>query len=371
MTIVHLRDSNFVGGPERQILEHFQRMPPESYDMVLVCYEEDGSPNDLRIQAERRGFRCLTLPTRSPFSWRNIKEIVAMLREADADILVTHGHKGNIFGRIACWMVSIPTIAVSRGWTMESFKIRVFEFLDKIFLHFADHVVAVSEGQRRKILSFGVSPGKISVIHNSIDVCNWGQGDGADIRSRLGVPEGAVLVVSAGRLSPEKDQRTLILAAEWLAVERDDVYFAVFGEGVLRDELERAVQEAGLEGRFFLPGFCQDMVSVMRAVDIFCLPSLTEGLPNVILEAFACSKPVVATRVGGTPELVQDGKNGLLVEPEDAASLSKALGRLCSDSELRRSMGEVGKKMVESSFTYAQQSEMYKKLYSAIVGVER
>lgn len=367
MTIVHLRDSNFVGGPERQILEHCKRMESDAYEMILVCYEEPGRPNDLRLKAEEQGITCLALPVMSPFSPKNITRIIDVLREVGADILVTHGHKGNIFGRLACWRLGIPTIAVSRGWTMESLKIRSFEFLDKVFLHFADHVVAVSEGQRRKILACRVRPGKVSVIHNCIDVGNWCGEEQNDVRARLGIPTDAVLVSTAGRLSPEKNQRMLLKAAERVVPETDNVYFAVFGEGVLRGELEAGCRKAGLEGRFLLPGFWSDMAAVMEATDIFTLPSLTEGLPNVVLEAFACSTPVVATGVGGTPELVRDGENGFLVEVDDVAGLADRILSLSRDGELRGRMGRAGKDMVASEFTYPHQAELYRELYRSLM----
>ena len=366
-TIVHLRDSNFVGGPERQILEHCKRMESDVYEMILVCYEEPGRPNDLRLKAEELGLTCLTLPVMSPFSMKNITRIIGVLREVGADVLVTHGHKGNIFGRLACWRVGIPTIAVSRGWTMESAKIRFFEFLDKIFLHFADHVVAVSEGQSRKILGCGVRPDKVSVIHNCIDVGNWcGVGSNA-VRARLGIPGDAILVATAGRLSPEKNQRMLLRAAERIAQQTDNVYFAVFGEGVLRGELEADCRKAGLEQRFLLPGFWSDMAAVMEDTDIFTLPSLTEGLPNVVLEAFACSTPVVATRVGGTPELVRDGENGFLVEVADVDGLAERILSLSRDGGLRERMGRSGKDMVSNEFTYPHQAEQYRALYGSLV----
>ncbi|MEZ7196685.1 glycosyltransferase family 4 protein [Pseudodesulfovibrio karagichevae] len=367
VTIVHLRDSNFVGGPERQILEHFKRMESDAYEMILVCYEEPGRPNDLRLRAEEQGLSCLTLPVMSPFSPKNITRIIRVLREAGADMLVTHGHKGNIFGRLACWRLGIPTIAVSRGWTMESLKIRFFEFLDKVFLHFADHVVAVSDGQRRKILACGVRADKVSVIHNCIDVGNWCGLGTNNVRARLDIPADAILVSTAGRLSPEKNQRMLLQAAERIVPEMDNVYFAVFGEGVLRGELEAECRKAGLEGRFLLPGFWSDMVEVMQATDIFTLPSLTEGLPNVVLEAFACSTPVVATSVGGTPELVRDGESGFLVEVGDVEGLAVRLLSLGRDEALRERMGSAGRDMVSRDFTYPRQAELYRELYGSLV----
>ena len=141
------------------------------------------------------------------------------------------------------------------------------------------------------------------------------------------------------------------------------VYFVIFGEGFLRPELETKIEILGLNGRFLLPGFRTDLQSILPEIDIFMLPSFTEGLPNVVLEAFAVRKPVVATRVGGTPEVVQDGVSGFLIKPDEIISMVQYLLALADDTSLRHKMGDAGYMYVDREFGFEKQTELYEQLY--------
>jgi glycosyltransferase involved in cell wall biosynthesis len=235
-----------------------------------------------------------------------------------------------------------------------------------MFLRLADAVVAVSEGQRQKVLACGVRPERVRVIHNAIDLNAYPGRAEKSIRAELGIPAGSVLVVTAGRLSPEKNHLGLVMAARQVLARRDDVHFVVCGEGFLREELEKAVCEAGIGHRFLLPGFRSDVRSFLHECDIFVLPSHTEGLPNAVLEAFACSKPVVATEVGGMPELVRDGLNGLLVPACDMNGLARCIQVLAEDKDLRGRMGQEGFRIVKEYYNYDTQAESYLELYCNI-----
>jgi glycosyltransferase involved in cell wall biosynthesis len=293
-----------------------------------------------------------------------------MLREEGTDILVAHGYKANVVGRLAAWLREIPLIVVSRGWTGENRKVRIFETLDKGFLRLSDHMVAVSNGQRNKILALGVPGDKVSVIHNAIELGNWSASSSGELRGEYGLPPDAKVVVSGGRLSPEKNYLGLIHAAVRVIREEPGVFFFVFGEGFLRKELEGAVREAGIEGRFRFPGFRKDFPAMIRDADLFVLPSFTEGLPNVVLEAFAQERAVIATSVGGTPEVVEHGRSGILLQdPSDPDAMAAAILDLLRDAELRRHMGTAGKDDVRRKFNYESQTAAYEKLYADVLGL--
>ena len=245
-------------------------------------------------------------------------------------------------------------------------KIRFYERLDKIFLHLSDHVVAVSDGQREKIKKLGVGSGKISVIHNGINLEEIPQVSAETLRSALGLPDDAVIVASAGRLSPEKNQSGMIEAARQVVSQNPKAYFIIFGEGFLRSDMERQIAEAGLHGRFLLPGFRSDLQAVLHEIDIFMLPSFTEGLPNVVLEAFAVRKPVVATAVGGTPEVVIHGVSGFLTNPEEIDKMAEYIHQLVNDPALRDNMGASGYRHIEEKFGFEQQTRKYEELYTTV-----
>ncbi len=368
ITLLHLRISNFIGGPEKQILEHFMRLDPKRFRPLLCCFRENGQDDPMQAEAHKLGITCRTIDTHSSFDLRTIGQLRRILREDKVDILCSHGYKPNVLGRLASWFAGVPAIAISRGWTAETPKIRLYEKLDKFFLRLSDHVVAVSHGQRDKILDLGVKPGKVSVIHNAINLDEIPAAGPRFLRQQLGLPGDAIIVASAGRLSPEKNYAAMIEAAAGVIRQNPKIYFVVFGEGFLRSELEGKIAAVGLGGHFLLPGFRNDLQTVLYEIDIFMLPSFTEGLPNVVLEAFASHKPVVATRVGGTPEVVQDRASGFLTRPEEHELMASYVLTLAGDPMLRDKMGQAGHQYAREEFGFEKQTELYERLYCSVTG---
>lgn len=372
LSVAHFLASNFFGGPEKQLLEHVQRLDKQRFTSQVISFDEGGTTNQLLAKTHASGIRADKIDTTGAFDPRMVINLLSVIKAQKIDLLCVHGYKANVIGRIAAWLSGIPVIAISRGWTGEAPKIRFYEWLDKLFLRFADHIVAVSHGQMEKIAKLGIPPEHVSVIHNCIAVPeSCYEQRKPFLRRELGLPDAAVLVVSAGRLSPEKNYGGMIEVARVVAASNPEVYFIIFGEGFLRPDLERAIDNAGLAGRFLLPGFRNDLQAVLPEVDIFMLPSFTEGLPNVILEAFAVRKPVVATRVGGTPEVVEHGVSGFLAEPHETEVMAQYVLRLAGDPALRREMGAKGLEHVITNFGFEQQTIQYENLYRQIAGSGR
>lgn len=367
-TIAHLIASNFVGGPEKQILEHAKRLDPARFRFVLISFVESGTENELLTKAKEQGILTVALHTNHPFNPLAIVRLKRILEYHRIDILCSHGYKANVLGRLATWLRTIPLVAVSRGWTAENRKIRFYEWLDKLFLKFATHVVAVSDGQKEKILRLSLAAEKISVIHNAISLDVPSSPEPRNIRSELGLPADCVLVVTAGRLSPEKNHVGMIDVARIVCAQAPNVYFIIFGEGFLRSHLEDYLQMAELADRVLLPGFRKDLPAVLPEIDVFMLPSFTEGLPNVALEAFAARKPIVATAVGGTPEVVSHGESGFLAQPEEVSLLATYVSRLVADPKLRIEMGNRGFQHVRDIFGFEKQTCCYEELYLKISG---
>jgi glycosyltransferase involved in cell wall biosynthesis len=366
--IVHLIATNFVGGPEKQILQHGLRLSNGTdFDFCLISFIERGRLNELLERAGGQGLAARRLQTSNPFNPRVIIDLVRLLRSVDCSLLMTHGYKSNVVGWIASRKAGLPQVAVSRGWTAESWKIRAYEALDRMALRAMDQVVAVSEGQRQKLLAVGLDPERVRVIHNAINLHDVVQPSRKCLRAEFGLPDNALIVASAGRLSPEKNYSAMIEVARRICAHHEKACFIVFGEGFLRPELERKIAMAGLQGRFLLPGFRSDLPVLLPEVDIFMLPSLTEGLPNVVLEAFANRNPVVATAVGGTPEVVQHDVSGFLTTPDDVAGMVEALGKLIADSELRQRMGHAGYEYVAANFDFDSQTAAYERLYADVL----
>jgi glycosyltransferase involved in cell wall biosynthesis len=367
MTLVHLTSSTFFGGPERQMLGLAEAMP-ESVRTAFISFREGGRNAAFLNEVASRGFEAIGLQSDFPQVRSTLRELTGALQAIGSDVLLCHGYKANILGRIAARRIGIPAIAVSRGWTGENRKVRLYEWLDRRQLRFMDHVVCVSEGQAEKVRRWcGVD--RPTVIRNSARLAAFQHRDPA-ARDRLlslfntGVSR---VVIAAGRLSPEKGFQVLLDAAPTILAHRD-TGLAIFGEGTLRPELERRVNELGLADRIVLPGFRSDLDSLLTAADVMVLPSFTEGLPNVVLEASAAVVPVVATAVGGTPEVVADGETGYLVPPGDPAALAERINRLLADEPLRRRFGEAGRRRMRELFTFDAQADAYLKLLEQLRG---
>lgn len=310
------------------------------------------------------------LESETPRYLHMLAELRRRLRETECDLLVCHGYKADILGLIAARSTRTPVVSVSRGWTGHTRKVRLNEALDRRFLRFMDAVVCVSEGQAVKVRRAGVSSKLTRVIHNAIDpgrfaISKCGSAGRAGEFFSAAID---TLVVGIGRLSPEKGFDDFIAAAEMVIREAPQVGFLLIGDGPLREELQRAIDERGLASRIVLTGFRDDVDRILSTADILAQSSHTEGLPNVILEAAAAQLPVVATAVGGTPEVVADGETGYLVPARDPRAMAERLLALVRSPELRSRMGSAGRAQVAAHFSFDRQGEDYVRLFEEFAG---
>ncbi len=369
MNIVHLTASTFFGGPERQMLGLADHLP--HHTSTFLSYPEGGRCVEFLEEARKRGHGAVELSSDSPNLRENLRELTDLLRARNAGVLVTHTFKPNILGRIAARRVGIPIVAVSRGWTWENLKVRAYEAMDRVNLRFVDHVVAVSEGQGARVRNAGVPNTRLSVIRNAARLGAFAEPDPAyraKLRGLFPTDNGeSPIVLAAGRLSPEKGFDVLLEAAIAVLAKNPAAKFVIFGEGVERGKLEARIADLGLFDKFLLPGFTPDLDKLLPWADIVVLPSWTEGLPNVALEAAAAGVPVVATAVGGTPEVVEHGATGLLVPSGQPQALAESLNRLLGSGDLRRAMGEAGRKRMREQFTFEAQAARYEQLFEKLI----
>lgn len=367
INVVHLTASTFFGGPERQMLG-LARALPRNHQSVFLSFAEGGRCQPFVETARRQGFEAQALGHDTPHLWAAATELADHLRQQKADVLCCHGYKANLLGWIAARRARTPVVAVSRGWTGETRKVRLYEALDRFTYRFMDRVVCVSKGQAVRARHLGIPEERLTVIPNAIHADRFTDPDPAD-RQRLQAffPQPpSRIVCAAGRLSPEKGFDVLILAAKRIVAQDPCIGFILFGDGFLRAELTRRLEREGLTQNFVMPGFREDLDRFLPFVDLLVLPSYTEGLPNVVLEACAAGVPVVATAVGGTPEVVQDGINGYLVPSGEPGMLARRILDVLTSEETRWTLGLQGKARVASQFSFAAQSALYQRLFAEL-----
>jgi glycosyltransferase involved in cell wall biosynthesis len=367
MLIVHLTASTFYGGPERQMLG-LARSLSEADESVFVSFAEGGRCRPFLSAARQQGFEAVGLKYDTPRLGSAVNEIAELLAELQADVLCCHGYKANLLGRRAARRHGIPAVAVARGWTGESWRVRLYERIDRWHLRKMDRVVCVSEAQAERVRRCGVPPDRVRVIRNAIDPDRFSTLT-TRYRSRLERyfrPARTLLVGAAGRLSPEKGFDVLVSAAARVVQRQPSAGFVLFGEGACRESLQQQIKAAGLSSAFVLGGFRPDLDRFLPHFDLFVLPSHTEGLPNVVLEACAAGVPVVATAVGGTPEVIEDGVTGHLVPAGNPEMLAYRIETLLANAAERRGLGRCGRLHVLEQFGFAAQADQYRRLFEEL-----
>ena len=365
MNLVHLTASTFFGGPERQMLGLARALAADCRTSFIL-FGENGRSGAFAVEANKQGFDVSVLVHDTPRLRRTLGELTETMREQEADVLLCHGYKANLLGRLAAQRCRIPAVAVSRGWTGESLRVRLYERLDRWNLRWMDRVVCVSEGQAAKVRCAGVGDERLAVIRNAVRADRFPHPHPAKraLLERMFPRRPRRIVAAAGRLSPEKGFSVLLEAAA--RIDDPTIGFIHFGNGPLREQTAHRIADLGISDQFVLAGFRSDLDQFMPCFDALALPSFTEGLPNVVLEAFAAGVPVVATAVGGTPEVIEDGLSGYLVPPGKPALLSERIRQVLSDDVTRKAMGEQGRQRVRDEFTFEAQARQYLQLFDGL-----
>ena len=366
LSICHLISTNFLGGPEKQILAHCVQLQRAGWHSLVASFRENRSHVEIIEAAAARGLSTFLLDTRSPFDPRAVRQLQSCLDQAGTDVLVTHGYKSNVVGWLTCRRRDTAHVPFVRGFTAENWRVRRYEEIDRWVLRRARALLCVSEGTRLMLTQRGVAAHRLTVVHNAVDCDLADATPHLDLRTEFGWPPETRVIVAAGRLSPEKGHRILIEAMGLLAADRPPLHLVLLGDGPESERLQRQTAQLSLDARIVFAGFRRDALSCMAGADLVVNPSFSEGLPNVLLEAFSLGKPVVATDVGGTRELVQNGRTGWLVPSGDAAAVASAIRAAFADAEGRAALAGNARRLVEWEFSFSQQAERLMQFYRTL-----
>ncbi|MDR0520230.1 MAG: glycosyltransferase [Planctomycetaceae bacterium] len=389
LSVAHVTASPNFGGVERLILEVCRSLE-KNHDVrhVIASFPEGGHAEPFLAEIEKSGFTGYRFQNDMPHLLAAAGEYCRFLKQNGVRILCAHGHKARILGWFAARRLKIPIIGVSHGWTGENKKIQFFERIDKWMHRRMDHVVCVSQGQADKVIRFGTPPERVSVIYNAVRLDRFAVPSALSFRERLEaeldrgqqkeesgnhspfaspVSSSRFILGAAGRLSPEKGFDLLIAATERLIKKGLPVGLVIFGDGILREPLQKQIDNLGIGSSVSLAGFTDQLDKFMFHFDVFVQSSHTEGMPSVLLEAMSAKTAVVATSVGGTGELVTDGETGILVPPNDVSALANALQKVLEEDRFRRKIGAAGRQRVETGFAIDAQTEKYWELFNRLL----
>ena len=357
-----------IGGTERQVINIGKGLDPGRFDIHFACLHRWG---ELLAECDEQSWAIEEYRISRLYGYATLKkqiEFARSLRRQGIQILHTYSFYPNVFAIPAARLAGVPVIIgsvrdIGDIWTPWQ------HMAQKFCLRLADHVVMNAEAIKNDLLKRGYPAERLTVIPNGIDCERFRvPRTGESVRQELGIPMEAPVVGVLSRLTKIKGHEYFLQAAALIAARVPDVRFLIVGDTKekeeYREELKRLVLKLGIEDRVVFTGFRLDVPELLAALSVSVLPSLgLEGLSNALLESMAAGLPVVATRVGGTPEIVEDGVNGLLVAPADAEGLARAIRRLLGNKMLARSLGQAGRRMVLTRYSLEKSVATTERLY--------
>jgi glycosyltransferase involved in cell wall biosynthesis len=352
-----------VGGPALHVAYLTAGLADRGYETTLVAGTLAYGEESMASVSEARGVRIETLPALhreiGPLrDARAILRLARLIREQRPAILHTHTAKAGAVGRIAALLAggARPPIVVHtfHGHVLRGYfnPVTTFGFrtLERWLARITTALIAVSPEVRDDLVKLHVAPAsKFAIVRLGIELderTDVDSGARAETRRQLGIGEDAFIVGWVGRMTAVKRTDDVIRALRGLVERGVDAYLCLVGDGPDRDHLERYAHELGVVKRCLFVGYQDDVARFYSAIDALVLPSVNEGTPVSVMEALAAQRPVVATRVGGTPDVIRDGVDGYLVEVGDANALSERLAGLANDPERRARMGAKGREQV-------------------------
>ena len=352
MKIVRIIARLNVGGPAIHVILLSARLRAAGYETILVKGREAPSEGDMLDFARELDVRPVVVPElgREIRWWDDVLafwKLFVIIRRERPDIVHTHTAKAGLLGRVAAWLAGVPLIVhtfhghVFHGYFSPS-RTRLFVALERWLARRTHRLVAVSERVRGEVLAHGVGrPERFHVVPVGLDLKRFAECDSrrGEARAELGLSPDAPLVGIVARLVPIKRHELFLTAAAAVARRLPACRFLVVGDGERRHMLERLAADLGISDRVLFLGWRRDLERIYTDLDVAVLTSANEGSPVSLIEAMASGVPVIGPRVGGVPDVIDDGATGLVVPPDDASSTADAIVRLLGDLELRRKMG--------------------------------
>lgn len=363
--IIYLINSLYSGGAQMMLYRLLQGLDRGRFDPeVIVLLDLEGP---IRRQIEELNIPVSVLKFKSKLDFAQLVRLARMIREGQPDILHTQLFASDIIGRLLGHLARVPVVITSirNSYYGGSFRDLALRFTER----FADRTTIVSEDAARQFIARRVVPAaNLRVIHNGIDpdsfIAGLSLNQKLELRNNLGLPVNSILLLCVGSLTEQKGYSDLFRAFQLISDKWPAANLVIAGGGPLKNNLSTSIAELNLSDRIMMIGRSDQVPRLMAASDIFVLSSLWEGLPGVVMEAMAAGLPVVATAVGGAPELVVEGETGFLVQAGTPKHFALVLEKALSMAEEERQrMGKAGRQRVEEHFNVKRMVKAYEALY--------
>ena len=359
-----------IGGTEQQFMEIVKGIDKQRFDIVVLTLYAGG---DLEAEITNiPGLSYVCLQRKSKYNILNLWDVFQLLRKYKVDILQSFLTPTTFYTLIPAILNRTPIKIITERSSARTNLTRgylTYLRIEDYFTKFADKVIPNSESGKEFLISRGINPSKIEVIYNGInlDRLSHEPDEAIRIRKSLAIGDDEKVVGIAASLFPLKDHETFLRSAKIVSDTIESVKFIILGDGPLMDRLKDLCKDLGIASKVIFTGNQTEISPYLANVDVACLCSREpEGCSNSILEAMAMGKPVVATAIGGNPELVDDGKTGTLVPVRNPKALAQAIVTLIQDPQRAREMGQQGQKVINLRFTLEAMVSNYENLYEII-----
>jgi len=368
MRILHLISSVGLFGAERVAVELSKSLKKTYHcEPILGVIRNVYNPHEeISEEAKRNDILYTVFSCRNQLDFKLVFSIREFIKKNRVDIIHCHGYKSNFYGLLAS-KGQVPSVTTNHNWLTAHWKLKTYCFLDSLWIRFFDRIVAVSNEVKKDMLSYKIPEEKIRVIDNGIALERFEKlVETKNMKNQLGFEEKIRIIGTIGSLVIEKGHIYLLEAARQILDGVKDLKFLIIGDGPLRKQLEEKSERLGIKKDVIFMGQRKDIPELLMAMDIFVLPSIKEGLPVVLLEAMAAKRPVIATRVGAIPKVIENKDIGILVEPKDIKGLRDAIINLINDPGRMNLLAREGFNRVCMNFSSDEMGKHYLKLYKEI-----
>ncbi len=360
-----------VGGGETHILNLVESLDRTVFEPIVLSFTKGQMIDELN----KSNVKNFVIPSTKAFDFAKWKTVKKLLKAEEIDIVHIHGTRANTNVYWAARSLNLPIIYTIHGWSFhdeQSFftkKVRIF--FEHFFTKRSTKNISVSASNQQTGFD-EIKDFNSVVINNGIDVQKFNpENSFRNVRKELGIDDAKIVVGFTGRITAQKDPLTLIKAFKKVNEKNKNAVLLMIGDGDLKADAVRLSEALQISDAVIFQSFRNDVPDILNAIDIFCLPSLWEGLPIALLEAMAMKKAIIATAVDGTKEIIGDKKNGLIVPPQNANALAEAIFFLIDEKELCKKFGDEARKTVASNFDVKKMTKQTEDIYLEVLNINR
>jgi len=357
-----------VGGGESHILSLVKHIDKNRFEPVVLSFT-DGQMID---ELNNTGIENFVIPSNKAFDFSTWKQVRTLMQQEQIDLVHIHGTRATSNVYWAAKKLKLPVVYTIHGWSFHDDQSAVIKktriFFENWITKKTDCNISVSSSNQ-KTGKENISGFKSEVIYNGIDLEKFDpeSSERKNIRHKLNIPEDAIVMSFIGRITLQKDPVTLIKAFKQIAGVQPKAVLLIVGDGDMKEEAIQLAKELAIENKIIFENFRTDVADILFSSDIYCLPSLWEGFPIGLLEAMAMSKPVIATKVDGSIEIIEHNQNGMLINAQSVQELAEAMNSLISNKDIRIQLGKQARNTIVKDFDVCKMTTKIENVYTNIL----